>query len=175
MSLPIQGENDNRRASATVFGASRLSLFLPTLVVLVGYGLLLLVLSAAGHAGGPIARICLIVLIVGVPVIAVYAALRAATLGVRLEPHALVLLRGFPARRPVLVPWQDVAEVSVVGRFFARAGTLVVEDVQGTRTAVHDLKSADEAAILIRARIGRFQGVAALLDGLSAIGRRGSG
>lgn len=174
MSPRLQGENDNRRTAATCFGPSRFRLFVPTALVACGYGILYLALRTMDASDGPVAKVSLLILAAGVPLIAAYAFLRALTIAVRLEPHALVLARGFPALHPVALAWHEVADVSVLESRFS-GSALIVEDTQGTRVMVRDLAGAEQAASLIRARLGRFQGVAALLDGLSEMGRRGSG
>jgi hypothetical protein len=175
MSSPIQGENDNTQAGVMAFGPARLALFLPALAIAVSYGVLMLVLWAGGWTNGSFARLCLLVLLIGVPLLVAHAGLRAITVGVRLEPRGVVLSRGFPARGAIILGWHEIADAGASGRGFFGGHTLQVEDTSGGRTSIHDLARADEAAALIRTRIGGFKGVATLLDGLSAMGRRGSG
>ncbi|WP_290887643.1 hypothetical protein, partial [Hoeflea sp.] len=59
------GTGEARRPG--VWRASALALFLPGLVVAGGYAGLWLFLHAAGRGEGALARVCLLVLVIGVP------------------------------------------------------------------------------------------------------------
>jgi hypothetical protein len=169
---PSRGENDNERAVATAFGPSAYSLFLPAVVILAGYALFVLAWWAAGRGDGLVAQLGLIAASVAVPLLVIHAVLRLKTVSVRFEPRGLVLAPGFPSPGEFAVAWHDIADVDVTGGRLTGGRTLVVEDSRGHRIVVRGLAGAEEAATLIRARSGQFQGVAVLLGGLSAMGGR---
>ena len=172
---PSRGENDNERAVATAFGASVISLFLPPILLFGLTALLAFALFASGHGisliGGGFAGLLMMTLL-----LSVRALLRLQTVSVRFEPGGLMMAPGFPSRGQFGLAWHDIADVHVQAGLAGRltgARTLVAQDVRGRTLEVRDLADAEEAATLIRARIGQFQGVAALLGGLTAMGGRG--
>ena len=78
-----------------VWKASALALFLPGLVVAAGYGAFLLALVLSGKGEGALARVCLLVLVIVVPLLLAHAGLRLSTTQLTLHPARL---EGKPVR-----------------------------------------------------------------------------
>ena len=121
----------------------------PTLVILIGYGLSLLYLWATGRADGALFRLCAIVAAVGVPLLAAHAFLRYETVRVRLYKDRLRYHPGWPKDRVREVPGDLISSVRVKrglgGRLFG-GGTVVIGLSAGGRIAIADLSRPDELA-----------------------------
>jgi membrane protein YdbS with pleckstrin-like domain len=116
--------------------------FLPTLVIGVLYLLAWLWLSATGRAGGGLAKLVLLVLAIGVPLLAAHAMLRFQTIRLQARETALLYHPGWPRDMPVELPYALVERVALrrglAGLAFG-GGTLVAELTTGGRTAIADL------------------------------------
>lgn len=150
----MRGENDNLGSGAT-FMPSRLALFLPVAVVAAGYAALLSWLLATGRADNSIARLSVIVLSIGVPILIAHAVLRYFTIRIQPQAHMLYLQTGFPRTEMLHVPYPVIRDIyirrGIVGRF-TDSGTLVFRLVAGQPLAVCDLRHPDAA----KAEIERF-------------------
>ena len=124
-------------------------LFVPTMIILAGYGLSLLYLWATGRSGSGLFRLFAIVAAVGVPLLAAHAFLRYETVRVRLGKQRILFHPGWPRRNAREIPAELVSSVKVkrglAGRLFG-GGTLVIETTTGGRIAVADLRMPDMLA-----------------------------
>jgi len=124
-------------------------LFVPTLVILAGYGLSLVYLWATGRSGSGLFRLFAIVAAIGVPLLAAHAFLRYETVRVRLGKQRILFHPGWPRRDAREIPSELVSAVRVkrglAGRLFG-GGTLVIETTTGGRIAVADLRMPDVLA-----------------------------
>lgn len=149
----MRGDNDNPEQGETQdFRASRLAVFLPTLVIALGSVALLVLLGLSGQWGTVPAWLCLAMLAI-VPVLAVHALLRALTIRVRLLEDAARIHRGFPSSRSVDIPYALIKGMRVTQRPAIRprqGGTLVFMLVDGTEIMVPDLFDADRAMRVVR-------------------------
>ncbi|SOE13828.1 hypothetical protein SAMN05877838_0952 [Hoeflea halophila] len=128
--------------------ASAAALFLPALVVAAGYGALLLALVLADRGNGPLARVCMIVLVIGVPLLLAHAGLRLSTTRLALHASYLEVHPGFPARDPVTIPYASVSRATVrrgLSGWITGAGSLVIERESGLPVIVSGLSSPDTA------------------------------
>lgn len=154
-SPPVSSETSRRVA----WKASAFALFLPGLVVAAGYAALWAVLHVNGRGEGALARVCLMVLVIGVPILLAYAGLRLSTTrltlrGVHLEAHP-----GFPARDPVIVAYPSVTGVSLrrgLSGWITGAGSLVIERENGAPVVVSGLSFPDAALADLTARCEMF-------------------
>lgn len=137
------GENDNLVAgSGKSFHTSITALFLPVGVIAAGYAMLLIWLLLTGSAGSGIARLCIVVLSVGIPLLIAHALLRYFTTQIRPQKHAVLLHLGFPRSEPVEVAYPLIREIHVkrgIGGRIADSGTLLFRLADGRRIAVCDL------------------------------------
>ncbi|MCB1382096.1 MAG: hypothetical protein KDJ73_04030 [Notoacmeibacter sp.] len=150
----MDGSNDNHGpvAGRAALGLSKLSLFLPVAVIAAGYGAVWLWLEVSGQGGTALARLCLAVLLVGVPLLAVHAALRLATFSMKVMVHAVHLQPGFPSAGTAEIPWSAIRHLEVrcgPGGWLTGAGTLVFHLTTGGRIAARGLAQAHAARALI--------------------------
>jgi hypothetical protein len=147
------GSDELRRRVA--WHASALALFLPGLVVAAGYAVLWLSLYSAGRGDGALARVCLVVLVIGVPCLLAYAGLRLSTTRLTLRGAHLEVHPGFPARDPVIVPYPAVKGLSLrrgLSGWITGAGSLVIERENGAPLVVSGLASPDAALADLKSR-----------------------
>ena len=145
----MRGDNDNPDVGAGgSFLPSARAIFLPTIVIVVGYAGALLSLWLLGRGESNLARLCLLVLAFGGPFLAAQAVLRCFTIRVDVMPHAVYVHTGFPRKAPVEIPYALIRRLTLdrgpVGRLTG-SGTLVVEVVGGARIEVVDIARPGEA------------------------------
>lgn len=150
----MRGDNDNpEEGAAPDFRASWLAVFLPTLVIALGSGALLVLLGLSGEWRTLPAWLCLAMLMVAVPVIAVHALLRVLTTRVRLLKDRARIHSGFPSSSGIDIPYELIKGTRVTERPAIRprqSGTLVFLLMDGTEISVPDLFEADHANRAIR-------------------------
>ena len=125
-----------------------MALFLPSLVVASGYGALLLTLVFSGRGDGALARICLMVVVIVVPLLLAYAGLRLSTTRLTLHVTHLEAHPGFPARDPVMISYSTVSGLSLrrgLSGWITGAGSLVIERDNGVPVIVPGLANPDAA------------------------------
>ncbi|WP_152599724.1 hypothetical protein [Hoeflea sp. BAL378] len=140
----------------TAWRASALALFLPTVVVAVGYGGLWLSLYMAGRGEGAIARVCLVVLVIGVPCLLAYAGLRLSTTRLALRGAHLEAHPGFPVRDPVVVAYSAVTGLALrrgLSGWITGAGSLVIERDREAPLVVPGLANPDSALAAVSERL----------------------
>jgi hypothetical protein len=155
---PLNPASDAGRNRA-VWRASPLALLLPGLVVAAGYGALWIWLSANDRGDGPLARVCLMVLVIVVPSLLAYAGLRLATMRLTLRGAHLEAHPGFPARDPVVLTYAGVTGLSLrrgLSGWITGAGSLVIARETGAPVVISGLKNPDAALADLAARCGQF-------------------
>ena len=144
----MHGENDNVALCPEGKSLpSKATLFLPVAVVTVGYAVLLAWLWLGGNLGSNIARLCVIVLAVGVPILIVHAVLRYFTIAIHPHAHAMFIHPGFPRSEPFEIPYPLVRQINIrrgiAGRLL-NSGTLIFHLQTGQKIAVCDLQNPDK-------------------------------
>lgn len=158
----MRGDNDNPDVGAGgSFVPSARAVFLPSLVIIVGYAVAFLSLWLLGQGEGTLARLCLLVLTVGGPFLLAHAVLRRFTIRVDVMPHAVYVHTGFPRGSPYEIPYALIRRLTLkqgpLGRLTG-SGTLEFEIAGSTRISAADLARPGEAL----GAIGRLVGEAAL-------------
>lgn len=154
-------QTDDRSSRRLVWRASPLALLLPGLAVALGYAGLWLYLMQAGREDSNLARVSLLVLVIGVPCLLAHAGLRLSTTrltarGAHLEAHP-----GFPARDPLIVAYPAITGASVkrgLSGWLTGAGSLVIERETGAPVVVSGLGQADAALAEVKARSPALNG-----------------
>jgi hypothetical protein len=116
-----------------------MALFLPGLVVAIGYAALWIILFVNGRGDGALARVCLLVLVIVVPLLFAYAGLRLSTTRLMLRGAHLEAHPGFPARDPIVVNYPAVAGLTLrrgLSGWITGAGSLVIERENGPAVIV---------------------------------------
>ncbi len=130
------------------------SVFLPTIAVTVLYGSAFVWLWGAGEANGALARVCLLVLAVGVPMLFVHAGLRFTTTRLRIGKRAVIMRLGWPRRRLDSVKLREITRVDlrrgIAGRLFD-TGTVVLITRTGVRHSISDIAAPQSLVAALRA------------------------
>lgn len=146
---------DGEARRRVAWRASALALFLPSMVIAAGYAGALVVLTAIGRGDGTVARVCLLVLVIGVPLLLTYAGLRLSTTQLTLRGAHLEAHPGFPVRDPVTVTYSDVTHAALrrgLSGWITGAGSLVIERESGAPVVVSGLAHPDAALADLQAR-----------------------
>lgn len=156
-------QTDDRLSRRLIWHASPLALLLPGLAVALGYAVLWLYLGQTGREDSNLARVSLLVLVIGVPCLLVHAGLRLSTTrltarGAHMEAHP-----GFPARDPVIVAYSSVTGVRIrrgLSGWLTGAGSVIIEREPGAPVVVPGLGQAEVALAEITARSPALNGAA---------------
>ncbi|AKH99456.1 hypothetical protein IMCC20628_00732 [Hoeflea sp. IMCC20628] len=139
--------------------ANAIALFLPGLAVAAGYGGLWLVLYLDGRGAGALARVSLMVLVIGVPLLLAHAGLRLSTTRLTLRGTHLEAHPGFPSRDPVIVAYPAVTRLSLrrgLSGWITGAGSLVIERENGAPVIIPGLSHPDAALAELSAHRASF-------------------
>ena len=135
------------------------TIFLPALVVACLYGGLWLFFVAAGKGDTALARLLLIVAVVGAPLLLAQAFLRHLSFGLAVGPRGLWYRRGWLRPRWRRVPLAQIARIDtalgLAGRLFG-GGALVVRLKTGERLRLDDVRAPVDAARAIERRIAEI-------------------
>lgn len=149
--------DDFARADGEIYGA-HWHIFIPTLVVAVLYFFGWLVLLVLGRGEGTLAKLFVLVLAVGVPLLTIHAFLRFNTTRVQMCDAFIRYHPGWPKRFLVDLPYALVEKISIrrglSGRIFG-GGTLVLHLTIGEKVYVPDLSDPDGACKAARAALAK--------------------
>ena len=127
-------------------------IYLPTAVIALLYAFGWLLLVAIGRIDTGLARLFVVVLAVGVPLLLAHAFLRYQTIRIEVLEGAIRFHRGWPAEGPVVMPCSMIRAVRVrrglSGRLFG-GGTVALDLITGDRTAIADMRDPDGACAAI--------------------------
>ena len=130
-------------------------IFLPSVVLALLYGGLGLTMVLLGRGDTALARLLVLFVVVGVPVLLLNAGLRYATLEVRIRRRTLVYRRGWIWPRWRRVALRDIAEVSTAygpAGHLLGGGTLVLKLTDGGRVRIPDVANVEAMAEIVRRR-----------------------
>ncbi|MBL4890687.1 MAG: PH domain-containing protein [Rhizobiaceae bacterium] len=149
--------DDFARADGDIYGA-HWHVFIPTLVVTVLYFFGWLLLLLLGRGEGTLAKLFVLVLAVGVPLLTIHAFLRFNTTRVQMCNAFIRYHPGWPKRFLVDLPYALVEKVSIrrgiSGRIFG-GGTLVMHLTIGEKVYVPDLSDPEGACEAARAALAK--------------------
>ncbi len=138
----LNADEDAPPAPVMASTKAHASVFLPALVIAVLYGGLWLFVVALGKGDGALARLMLLICVIGVPAVLLHAFLRFMSTEVHVTERTLVLSRGWPRRRTITLDLRDVIDMqtkqTVLGRILGM-GTMIVRDAQGKHYRINDL------------------------------------
>ena len=138
----------------------RWQLFLPTLAIAALYSMAWTWLVLEERGGGALARLFLIVMAIGVPLLAAHAFLRYQTIRVQVLNDAVRYHPGWPRDLPIDMPLDLIDRVRVKrglsGLLFG-GGTLVMDLTTGEKAAVADLYDPQGARRTIEQRMSGRQ------------------
>jgi len=123
-------------------------IFAPTFVICFLYVLCWVILYLIGKSGDSLARVFIIVMAVGVPILFAHAFLRYQTISIEIFEKYLRYHAGWPKIDPVIIPFDLIKKVSFTkslsGRVFG-GGTAILQLVAGDVIGIADVKKIDEA------------------------------
>lgn len=134
------------------------SLFLPTPIVAAVYGGAWLYVETTALAGGALARLLFLVMLLAPPLLLAYAFLRYYSTGAALTRHHLLLSRGWPHVGGEEIALSEIEAVTVRETWLGRllgAGTLHVRLRDGGAIATRDLAAPGDFAAAVTARLTR--------------------
>ena len=129
-------------------------IFMPTIIIAVLYLIGWAVLYFMGLSGGGLARLFIVVLAVGVPILFAHAFLRYQTISIEIFDHHLLYHTGWPKSEPVSLPYDMITGVrftrGLSGRLFG-GGTVVLKLIAGEAIGVADVSAPIDAVKQIKA------------------------
>ena len=111
---------EHEKQSDLHFRSSLMTLLLPALIIAIGYGVAWGWLYLNGQSQTALARLCMFVLVLGVPLLIAYNTLKFATLGIRLFGGHMIVHKGFPARDPMDIDYQYIKNVELEYGWFGQ-------------------------------------------------------
>ncbi|MEM7069859.1 MAG: PH domain-containing protein [Pseudomonadota bacterium] len=127
-------------------------IFVPTLVIAVLYSSAWLLLAMMGKSGSGLARMFIVVMAIGVPLLAAHAFLRFQTIRLQVSDGHVFCHPGWPKELPIDVPLSVIKQVTVrrglSGRLFG-GGTVIMDLVTEGNVVVADLDNPDLAKQII--------------------------
>jgi membrane protein YdbS with pleckstrin-like domain len=142
-------------ADALHFRPSIGTLFLPTIVIAFGYGFVWLWLFVDGQGHTSLARLCMFVLLLGVPLMSAYNLMRLATVGIKTHDDYVRVHPGFPVRDATNIPYAFIENIDIHRSFLGRwtqSATLKISLSAGKPIYIASLKHPNQARSAIVAR-----------------------
>ncbi len=122
--------------------AAHWHIFVPTLAIGLLYSLAWLGLALLGKSDTGLARLFIVVMAVGVPLLAAHAFLRFQTIRLQINEGHVLCHPGWPKELPIDVPLEMIESIRVrrglSGRLFG-GGTIIIRLVTGNTVAIADL------------------------------------
>ncbi|MEO0328161.1 MAG: PH domain-containing protein [Pseudomonadota bacterium] len=127
-------------------------IFVPTLIIAIVYSAAWLFLAYTGKSGTGLARLFIVVMAVGVPILAAHAFLRYQTIRLQINEGHVFCHPGWPKEFPIDVPFSVIESVVVrrgfSGRLFG-GGTVIINLISGDNVIVADLANPENAKKII--------------------------
>lgn len=127
-------------------------IFVPTMVICGLYLAGWIALYAMGKSGGGLARLFIVVLAIGVPLLFAHAFLRYQTIAIDIFDTHVRYHTGWPKSEPVVVPLTMISTADYTrgmsGRMFG-GGTVVLKLIAGEAIGIADIAAPSEAAMHI--------------------------
>lgn len=152
----IMERRDARAVGVPLFTADW-HIFIPTFVILVVYSLAWLYLAITGQSDGALARLFIVVVAMGVPLLAVHAFLRHQTIRLQINDDHLLCNSGWPNDRATKVPFDLIEDLEIkrglYGLFF-QEGTIIIHLKTHNRIAIADLREPGKVKAHVEKAIG---------------------
>ncbi len=145
-------ERREAASSGVPLFAAHWHIFVPTVAIGLLYSFAWLFLAYLGKSDSGLARLFIVVMAVGVPLLAAHAFLRFQTIRLQINEKHLLCHPGWPKELPIDVPPEMIDSVKVrrglSGRLFG-GGTVVIKLVTGNTIAIADLANPEKARAAI--------------------------
>lgn len=134
-------------------------IFIPTVVIAILYSGAWITLAMLGKSDSGMARLFIVVMAVGVPLLAAHAFLRFETIRLQISDGRVLCHTGWPRDLPIKVPLQVIREMRVrrglAGTLFG-GGTLILELIPKGKISVTDLDDPEAAKSSIAEAIEEY-------------------
>ncbi|MEM9331893.1 MAG: PH domain-containing protein [Pseudomonadota bacterium] len=145
-------ERAEAQSSGVPLFSAHWHIFVPTLAIGILYSLAWLFMAIVGKSDSGLARLFIVVMAVGVPLLAAHAFLRYQTIRLQISDGHVFCHPGWPKELPIDVPLQVIREAKVrrglSGRLFG-GGTLILDLVTEGNVVVADLAEPEKAKEII--------------------------
>lgn len=149
-------ERREAQSSGVPLFVAHYHIFVPTIAIALMYSFAWLFLAATGKSDTALARLFIIVMAVGVPILAAHAFLRFQTIRLQVNDGHVYCHPGWPKELPIDVPLSVVKSVDVrrgiSGRLFG-GGTVIINLVTEGNVVVADIAEPENAKEAIEAAI----------------------
>jgi len=149
-------ERSEAKLSGVPLFTAHWHLFIPTIVIAMIYSVAWLVLVALGRIDTAIARLFVIVMAIGVPLLIAHAFLRYQTIRLQINEAGVLCHPGWPKEMLIEIDAGLIEKVVVkrglAGRLFG-GGTLVLHLATGSKVVIADLGDPDKAREAVEAMI----------------------
>lgn len=123
-------------------------IFAPTCAIALLYSVAWIVLALLGKSDTGLARLFIVVMAVGVPLLAAHAFIRYQTIRLQISKDGVLCHPGWPKELPINIPLQMISSVRIrrglSDRLFG-GGTVIIELVTGGQIAIADLSDPEDA------------------------------
>lgn len=141
-------ERDEAADSGIPLFAAHWQIFIPTLAIGVLYSLAWLILALLGKSDTGLARLFIVVMAIGVPLLAAHAFLRYQTIRLQIDNGRVLCHPGWPTELPIDIPLAMIEDIKIrrglSGRLFG-GGTIIMHITAGKTVAIADLADPDSA------------------------------
>jgi membrane protein YdbS with pleckstrin-like domain len=128
-------------------------IFVPTAIIWLLYMVGWITLYFLDMSGGSLARLFIVVLAVGVPLLFAHAFLRYQTISIEIYETHLQYHTGWPRAEPVMLPYGLISKINysrgLSGRMFG-GGTVILKLLAGEAIGIADVEKPMEATKKIR-------------------------
>ena len=129
-------------------------IFVPTIIICILYISGWVTLYVMGKSGGDLARLFIVVLAVGVPLLLAHAFLRYQTISIVIFDSHMQYHTGWPKAEPVKLPYAVIDKIKYTrglsGRIFG-GGTVILQLVAGEAIGIADVEKPAEATANVAA------------------------
>ena len=123
-------------------------IFAPTFIIFILYVAGWIILYLLGGSGDRLARLFIVVLAVGVPILFAYAFLRYQTVSIEIFDKYLRYHKGWPKADPAVISYTSIKKADLTqglsGRMFG-GGTVTLQLETGAVIGIADVKKSNEA------------------------------
>ena len=122
-------------------------IFIPTIIICILYFICWLTLFFMGKSDSALARLFIVVLALGVPLLLAHAFLRYQTISIDIFKSHIHYQPGWPRSKPVILPYEQLEKFEISKGFSGRifgGGTVIIKLARGQTVAIGDMEKPDK-------------------------------
>ena len=139
-------ERGEARSSGVPLFCAHWHIFIPTLISFVAYSFAWFFLAITERSDGSLARLFIVVISIGVPLLAGHAFLRYQTIRLQVNADRLLCHPGWPKEIPIEVPFETIDKVEIKRGLYGHifdGGTIVIHLKTHGKIAIADLSDPE--------------------------------